>query len=248
MRRLLVAELRKLGTARAPLVLLAAGLVTVLAVLGSALLNSGKVGAPSLGTTASLRQILVAPGVGSLFVLVLGVLAASGEFRHHTVTGVFLVTPRRSRVILAKAAALALIGAGFSVVATALVLGIALPYLAAKGVALQIAGPELWLVFLGTVAAVPLYGVAGVGLGTLIPNQVAAVLLPVLWLLVVETLLPAYGLARLIPWLPGGAASALARGNVQGLLPMWAGGLLLAAYTAAFVLAGIRRVARLDIA
>jgi hypothetical protein len=87
----------------------------------------------------------------------------------------------------------------------------------------------------------------GVGIGALVPNQVAAVLLPVLWLLLFENLLPAYGLARLVPWLPGGAASALTRSELPGLLPMWAGGLLLLAYTLAFVLAGARRFSRLDI-
>jgi ABC-2 type transport system permease protein len=248
MRRLVAAELLKLGTARAPLAILAAGLAAVMVLLGSALLNAGKVGAASLGTTANLRQILVTPGVGALFLLVVGVLAASGEFRHHTATGVFLVTPRRIRVVMAKVAALALIGLGFAAGSTAMVLAIALPYLALQGVAIQVAGPELALVCLGTLAALPLYAVLGVGIGALIPNQVAAVLLPVLWLLVVENLLPAYGLARLVPWLPGGAASALARTDLPGLLPMWVGGLLLVGYTAAFVLAGARRLARLDIA
>jgi ABC-2 type transport system permease protein len=248
MGRLVTAELLKLRTARAPLLVLAIGFAVVLAVLGSTLFNAGKVGAPSLGTTASMRQILVAPGVGALFVLVVGVLAASGEFRHHTATGVFLVTPRRTRVVAAKVVAMALLGAAFAVASTTAVLAITLPYLAAQGVAVSLAGPELVLVCLGILASLPVYGLLGVGIGTLVPNQVVAVVLPILWLLVVENLLPAYGLGRIVPWLPGGAASALARAEQPGLLPMWAGGLLLLSYVAALVGAGARRLDRLDIA
>jgi ABC-2 type transport system permease protein len=117
MRQLVAAESLKLRTVRAPLTVLAVGFAAVLALLAPALLNAGKVGAPSLGTTANLRQILVAPGAGGLFLLVVGVLSTSGELRHHTATGVFLVTPRRTRVVAAKVLALALSALAFAAAA-----------------------------------------------------------------------------------------------------------------------------------
>lgn len=50
-------------------------------------------------------------------------------------------------------------------------------------------------------------------------------------------------------WLPGGAAAVLTRSATYegGLLPMWAGGLLFAAYGLAFAMAGTRFVLRRDV-
>jgi len=44
---------------------------------------------------------------------VLGILVASGEFRHSSATLTYLATPDRNRVLLAKMPAAALIGAVF---------------------------------------------------------------------------------------------------------------------------------------
>jgi ABC-type Na+ transport system ATPase subunit NatA len=100
----------------------------------------------------------------------------------------------------------------------------------------------------GLAAAVALFAVLGVGLAALLRNQVAAVIVGLLWWTQnVERLLVGVlhqpGLER---WLPMGAASALTRPG-DGTLPMWAGALVLAAYGLALALAGGRLVVRRDL-
>jgi hypothetical protein len=70
---------------------------------------------------------------------------------------------------------------------------------------------------------------------------------PLLWFVVVEQLLPSFGLGWLVPWTPRGASTALVIGSSPGVLPAWAGGLLLAGYGLALTVPGARRIARADI-
>jgi ABC-2 type transport system permease protein len=88
--------------------------------------------------------------------------------------------------------------------------------------------------------------VLGVGLGALVRNQVVAVAAGLVWMRV-EAIIPDAlqrpGLGR---WMPEGAASALT-GPSAATLPMWAGGLVLAAYGVALALLGTRLVVRRDL-
>ena len=97
----------------------------------------------------------------------------------------------------------------------------------------------------GLAVAVALFAVLGVGLAALLRNQVAAVIVGLLWWSQGERLLLA--LVRqpeLERWLPMGAAASLTTPG-DGTLPMWAGALVLGAY--ALALAGGRLVVRADL-
>jgi ABC-2 type transport system permease protein len=248
MTRLVQAELLKLWTTRTARVLLAlaatgtAGLVTLVLVF------AGRPGQPTLGDDA-LRQLVAAPnGPLTLAALVLGVLGMAGEFRHGTATSTFLVTPVRGRVVAAKLLAAAVAGLAIALVAVAVVLAVALPWLPAKGVEVDLADPGLAARVGGLAAAVALYAGLGTGLGALFRNQFAAVIVGLLWWQGgVEDLLVAVlrrpGLGR---WLPDGAAAALTAPG-DATLAMWAGGLLLAAYGLALALVGGRLVVRRDL-
>jgi ABC-2 type transport system permease protein len=232
MTRLVQAELLKLWTTRTARVLLAlttagaAGLVTLVLVF------AGRPGQPALGDDA-LRQLVLAPnGPLTLAALLLGVLGMAGEFRHGTATSTFLVTPVRGRVVAAAA----------------VVLAVALPWLPAKGVDVDLADPGLGARVGGLAAAVALYAVLGTGLGALFRNQFAAVVVGVLWwqggvedLLVGVLRQPGLG-----QWLPDGAAAALTAPG-DGTLAIWAGGLVLAAYGLGLALLGGRLVVRRDL-
>lgn len=227
MTQLVRAELAKLRTTRTTPVLLAAMLAYAVVTVVFIVTAAGTQGNPPLHAD-SLRQLLAAPSrVVAGAVLLVGILALAGEFRHQTITHTFLVTPRRGRVVAAKLTAGALVGLVFAAASIVVVLGVGLPWLAAKGVPIQFTGVVGQQVA-GVLAAAALSGLLGVA--ALIRNQVAAVVGALLWLLVIEGILPAVLGAPTLPrWLPGGAAAALTDPGGQHL-SMWAGGLLLAAY------------------
>jgi hypothetical protein len=195
----------------------------------------------------SLRWIVAAPSrVVSGAVLLLGILAMGGEFRHQTITQTFLTTPNRGRVVAAKLAAGVLVGLAFAAVITVVVLAVGLPWLAAEGVPIQLTGPLAQKVA-GVLAAAALSGLLGVAVATLVRNQVAAVVGVLLWFLLVEGVLPLVLRAPTLPrWLPGGATAALTEPGGR-YLSMWAGGLLLAGYALVLAAIGSRLTLRRDV-
>jgi ABC-2 type transport system permease protein len=248
MTRLVHSELLKLRTTRTARVLLTLAAAGTVALVAIVLLLAGQPGQPALGPDA-LRQLVLVPAQPlTLAALVLGVLGMAGELRHGTATSTFLVTPRRGRVVAAKLAAAAVTGLAMSLASSAAVLAVGLPWLRAKGIEVAVADPGVAARVAGLAAAVALYAVLGTGLGALLRNQVAAVVVGLLWWSqgverVLTGILHQPGLER---WLPMGAASALTAPG-DGTLPMWAGALVFAAYGLGLALLGGRLVARRDL-
>jgi hypothetical protein len=119
------------------------------------------------------------------------------------------------------------------------------PWLASKHIHPHILSHNVGVVLLGGIAATALYAVVGVGVGSLIRNQMAAVGVALGWALVAESLL--IGLAHEIGrWTPGAAAAALDGVSRNGPLPMWGGAVLFTAYGVAFATAGTRFTIRRD--
>ena len=248
MTRLVQAELRKLATTRTARALLALTAAGTAALVVLVLVLAGRPGQPALGADA-LRQLVLVPRQPlTLAALVLGIIGVTGEFRHGTATATFLVTPRRGRVVLAKLAAAAVTGLAMALVATLAVLAVALPWLRAKGIEVAVADAGVAARVAGLAVAVALFAVLGVGLAALLRNQVAAVIVGLLWWSqgaerLLFGLVGQPGLAR---WLPMGAAASLTTPG-DGTLPMWAGALVLAAYGLGLALAGGRLVVRRDL-
>ena len=116
--RLIRAELLKLRTTRLSYGLLAtaAGLTALFSVLEASRAGSGKAVAP-LYTAAGFNAVITGGVWALLLATVLGVTVSSGEFRHATATQTYLATPRRGRVMAAKAVAAACAGAVFGLAA-----------------------------------------------------------------------------------------------------------------------------------
>jgi ABC-2 type transport system permease protein len=222
MTRLVQAELLKLRTTRTARALLALAAAGTAALVALVLLLAGRPGQPELGTDA-LRQLVLVPAQPlTLAALVLGILGMAGELRHGTATSTFLVTPVRGRVVAAKLAAAAATGLAMALVASTAVFAVGLPWLKAKGIEVTVADAGLLARVAGLTVAVALFAVLAVGLVAVLHQP---------------------GLER---WLPRGAASALTAPG-DATLPMWAGGLVFAAYGLVLALAGGRLVARRDL-
>jgi ABC-2 type transport system permease protein len=244
--RLVRAELTKLRTT--PLVYGMAATMAAFAVLTVAANISDRQGAPPL--SADSLPMLVGGPVTLLSgaALLLGILGMAGEFRHHTVTQTFLVTPDRGRVVAAKLVAYPLAGIVLALSILAVTAAVGAGWLAAKGMT-----PSLFDARLGRVVGVALLGaglcsLVGVGVGALVRNQVAALVGTLVWVLVVEGLLMSLlNAPSLGKWLPSAAAAAAITSPGGAHLSRLGGTLLLSAYGLALALAGTRLVVRRDI-
>ncbi len=242
------AEVLKLRTTRVFFALCAAAMAFSVLGVVAGILTAGDSGSPALGTSAAARNIFGSGGQASLFALIVGILAVTGELRHGTITQTFLVTPRRTRMVTAKLIAMLLAGAVVGLLATAVTVVVAWPWLAAKDVSVSLFSSDVGLVMLAVIADTALFAVIGVGVGALIRNQVAAVVGALVWEFVVEPLL-----VGLLPsvgrWLPSGAARGLTQETLSSgsLLPVWGAAAVLVAYGLAFAAVGAQLLVRRDV-
>jgi ABC-2 type transport system permease protein len=217
MSRLIRVELLKLRTVRSTYgLLVAAALVT-------ALLVGIRVSKESPST---LPAVVTLTGWAMLFAMVMGVIAASGEFRHSTATLTYLAGPRRSRVLAAKAAAAGVVGAIFGLTGVVVATGIGLAFTSGEPITLSAA--TFVREDLGAVLGAALLAALGVAVGSLIRSEVAGIVGVLIWALLIEPLIG--GLFTTVqPYLPYTAATTLA--GVQ--LGAGAGGLHVNAHSGA---------------
>ncbi len=186
----------------------------------------------------------IAHSIGYVFPLLLGTLAVTGEFRHQTLTPTFLATPRRGRVLAAKLVVMAIFGALYGVVALVASVVPGAVILSIDGVT-GLDDSDTWLLFARVVLAMALWAIIGVGVGALVPNQVAAIVIVLAFTQFIEPILRT--VAGFIDWaaeignyLPGAAGDTLAGASIFTALGMatgegtalewWHGGLLLLGY------------------
>jgi ABC-2 type transport system permease protein len=180
---LIAAEFLKMRTTRtfwwvAGLALALSLLVTVITLATSTLEDAG-----------DARSLVSNMGIPGLFMIVLGVVGAAGEYRHGTITSTFLVAPDRRRVVVAKAVAYALGGLAVGIVSAALTLAIAAPWLSAQGhslASLGLGAGDLAEIVGGAIAYMAISGMLGVAVGALVTNQVTAVVAVFVVLLVID--------------------------------------------------------------
>jgi ABC-type transport system involved in multi-copper enzyme maturation permease subunit len=264
-KRELSAEWRKVTTTRLAWVLIAVSMVysvvqvATLVLIASPGLMDGFAGEGSgesmLLDPEYITTLLSQTGTASTFVLLLGIIAMTGEFRHMTITTTFLATPRRGRVLVAKMLLFAVIGVAVAVLTLVTVLVSTLIALIPFDHAPVTAG-GVATVLLGAAIGLALFAVLGVSLGSVITNQVAAIVAALLWVLLVE---PLIGLAfpDVGRWLPGGALNAAMdvglRADFTGgmtsadPLPPWAGMAVLLGYAIVLAAIGSRTTLRRDI-
>ena len=194
--------------------------------------------------------------IGYLLLLTIGVLQIGAEYRHKTVTGTFLATPRRLRAMLAKVVALLGIGALYGLISLLGSVTVGAAVLTFKD---QDAFPSgsvartlaLSLLVLG------LWALIGLGIGILIPNQVAALLIGVGVAWIIEPLIGFamsfwdFGREHIAQFLPTSATNAIVNAVSQNpqevRLEWWGGALVLGAYAAVLAGLGIWRTLRSDV-
>jgi ABC-2 type transport system permease protein len=244
---LVAAELLKLRTTRLWWALTVS--LVALTLLGGILtvVFSGDVPGFELSSEFAQRNLFGAGGNSRLFALVLGIIAMAGEYRQGTITPTFLAHPRRSEVVLAKGLAYGCAGLALGVVTSVVAAGVAYGGLALRGVDVVLPTGEILSLLGGSTGAAALFGVIGVGVGALVPNQIVAVVAALVEQLVVEPLLfnffPEQG-----RFLMGGAASILSGVPGPGAtLSLWVATVVLAGWCAALLLGGVAIAERKDV-
>jgi hypothetical protein len=236
-------EIFKLRTARSTWGFLLGGLALA-ALLGAATsATAGKDAAAALGAADNVANILGVSALPGVVMLILGVLATAGEYRHRTITQTFLTTPVRRRVLAAKLAALTLVALPVAVGLMGVALLAALPRLLTAADAIDLLNSEVVQTVGGNLLAAVLLGVLGAGLGALLRNQLATVILVAGWSLVGEGILSIIAGQDAVRWFPGGAAQSVIAGG-DGALALLPAALALATYAAVLAAASLLTLRR----
>jgi ABC-type transport system involved in multi-copper enzyme maturation permease subunit len=197
-----------------------------------------------------MRIVGLGTSIAALFAALLGALSITSEHRHGTIRPTFLATPRRERVIAAKAAVSALAGLGVGLLAAALTAGVEAAGLAARGVHIALDAGEYAQLLAGGALAGALFAAIGVGVGAVVRNQVPALVGLCVWLLFVEPLLlgDVPSAAKFAPEASAGAIAGAIQSQISDSLVAPAlGVLLLVVYAALAGAAGAIAITRRDV-
>jgi ABC-type transport system involved in multi-copper enzyme maturation permease subunit len=208
---LIKSEWRKLVYARANWgLLIAATLISVLSVVVTPFIleSQGEMFGLTLDSTEAVDSVYANGISGYVFAIIIGILLMAGEFRHGTAVATFLTSPKRGAVVANKLAIAAIAGVLVMWVSTAL-------SMAAGWVTLQTfetAGEPSENLVLNTFMAATIggavLGIIGVAIGTLVRNQMMAIVGSLIYLFIIDPLLLA-----LWPdagkWLPSGLITAM---------------------------------------
>jgi hypothetical protein len=216
---LIRAELLKLRTTRM-IYGFVGGLLVIIGIL--AVVTVIDTPAADLAREEDQAGVYGAAATGIIFILLLGVMIMSGEFRHGTITQTLLITPNRWKVLAAKLVATAIAGFVIGVIAEVFTFLLFVPLLEIKGVDV-VFEDEARSFVIGSILATTLWGPLGVAVGSLMRNQVAAIIVVFATLLIVEPILsgaldsrwpeiPKYFPVQVITGVIGDAPEALSRG------------------------------------
>lgn len=204
----------------------------------------------------------LAASIGYVFPLLIGTLMVTGEFRHETLTPTFLATPRRGLVLAAKAIIGAALGVLYAVLAIIAAVAPAAGLLAGFGLDAGFSSSDTWALLGRIVISFVLWVLVGIGVGALVRNQVAAIVILLAFTQFIEPLARLAssfvdGLYDITKFLPGSAGDALVGASIFTLtagaqtggtpLAWWGGGLVLLGWAAVFLVLGYLTSWRRDV-
>ena len=175
----------------------------------------------------------------------------TNEFRHGTTTPMFLAEPRRERVLVAKTIAATMVAIGFAILASLVVVAIAVPWLAIVDASIQLDEGELATAAGQVLLGIVLTALMGIAIGAVVHSQIAALVGTLVWIFVVENLF--WGLFALldietsVQFLPFRALDAASGSEGELTLSYWPGVAVSVAWIALLGAVGTVRTVRRDI-
>lgn len=167
-----------------------------------------------VSNAAYVPDLFASSSTSYILVFVLGVLGVTTEFRYQNITPTVLQTPSRWAIVTAKMITYAILGVLYALVAVATQLIVAVPWLSSKNITVDFGDSAVIHSIVGVFAVIALFGIVGLGVGALVRNQIVAVVIGIIFLLVVENLLLAIpGVRKAWPFTPNGASQAILHTN-----------------------------------
>jgi ABC-2 type transport system permease protein len=204
-------------------------------------------------SSGDVRSLLSFAGSAGFIAIIFGIVSAAGEYRHRTIVPQMLVTPNRTRLVIGKALAFAIVGAVIGIISVAVTFAICFPWLSAKGVTVDLSTGTLIGIAAGSIIYCALSAALGVGIGAIVTNQVGAVVTMIVALFVIDptlsTLLPGpgrFGPGALGLSLSGGVAAN--DGPYTSILPIAVAAVCFVVYTVVVVGGGVVATRRREIA
>jgi len=147
---------------------------------------------------------------GYVIVFVLGVLGVTTEFRYQTITPTVLQTPSRWAIVTAKMITYAIVGIFFAIVVLLVEAAAGVPWLATKDISVHLGDGNVQHAIIGTFGVIALYGIVGLGVGALLRNQIVAVVVGIIFLVLIENILLAIPVVKHVwPYTPNGGTQAI---------------------------------------
>jgi ABC-2 type transport system permease protein len=237
------AELLKIRSTRTTIGLLA-GLV-VLALLFTTL-SCTLTPMTQLVTEHDQLSLLSFGSIAGVFAALAGVMLLTSEYRFGTIRPTSLVNPNRTRLFATKITAGVLAGLVFGVIGEGLVFLLGVTLLKTRGVSIVMSGASVTELIVGAVIGAALWGAIGVGLGSIVPNQVGAVISLLAWGLVVENLVFGF-LPKVGRFLPVHASDSMMGPIQDKLLPGDVGAIVVLAWALVLAGAGVALLKRRDV-
>jgi ABC-2 type transport system permease protein len=239
------AEILKIRSTRTTIGLVLGMLVLVVAItLLSGLLQHAS---DLENNTENQRQLLGIGGIAGVFSALAGLLLLTSEYRFGTIRPTYLVAPSWPRILGAKIIASLVVGGVFGIVGMGISYGIGYLCLSERNIPFALDhGDEAWLL-LGTIAGTAIWGAIGVGLGSIVRNQIGAVIGLLAWSFVVENIL--FGLVPSVGRFTIVQASNAFQGSTEDhLLAPAVGGLVMLAWMTVLAVVGWAWTSRRDVA
>jgi ABC-type transport system involved in multi-copper enzyme maturation permease subunit len=162
--------------------------------------------APGVNGASSIDQTLAGWFIGLIAVIVVGALFITAEYRRGLIRVTFAASPRRGRVLAAKAIILGAVAFAAGLIGSAGAIALGIPLLRANGSPIYPASTLTEIqVIAGTAALTAVLAVFALGAGAILRHGAAAVTV-----VITAVILP-YLLAAAFPVLPAGAADWLLR-------------------------------------
>nr|WP_157345062.1 ABC transporter permease [Nocardioides sp. MAH-18] len=202
----------------------AAYLAFIAGVMALSFVTAGEEAAPALtGPELAAAVYGLINAIGYVFPLVIGSLTMTTEFRHQTITQSLLVEPRRGVFLGAKLLATVPLGLLYGLVGTVAVVAVGAPILAIGGDGAFLTDGDVVAVILLGVVVTALWAVIGAAFGSVLTNQVAAIVVILAFTQFVEPIarlaLGAFdSLDGVAKYLPGAAADGLMGASFFGAL------------------------------